>query len=1419
MLGQPWQSLGPTRVSTAAYGSVTGRVSSIAADPSDVTGNTLYIGTTGGGVWKSTNAAAAPSSVSFTPLTDDLPAFSSGSLASLSIGAITVQPGGTGVVLAGTGDPNDALDSYYGSGLLRSADGGLTWTLIPSSNDSSVNSLTNFYFVGEAFAGFAWSTTTPNLVVAAVADSAEGLLVNANSIYSDSDIPHSVSGLYYSMDAGQTWLLATITDGPGQVVQTTSIPLDSGGNPATSVVWNPVRRKFYAAVRFHGYYESADGITWTRLANQPGSGLTTTECPAEPNSVGSPACPIFRGSLAVQPVTGDMFALTVDVNLLDQGLWQDVCAAASGACASGTVVFGQQLPSSALEDGTGAIEFGDYSLGLAAVPSGADTLLFVGTQDVFRCSLLAGCEWRNATNTESCGAAEVAPFQHAMDSTFSASLSLMYFGNDSGLWRSTDNANQPQPPCSSDDANHFQNLNGGLGSLAEVQGLAQDPSDSGIVLAGLGVNGVAAATASGQAQWPQVLDGYGSYVAIDPVNPKNWYAQSAPGVAIDLCPEGSACDSAGFGTPVVGAAQVGVDEAYASPLPSPFILDPRGSANVILGTCHVWLGPADGVAWSDANLLGDLYPGEGPECDGNAFVQSLAATGTITSQTGNFESIYAGMAGVGFDGPQAYSGHLFQARISASSPVPAAWSDLWLSPVANDARGFNPCDFSVSSVVTDPHDTTGMTVYATIEGFNTPVCSTGIVYASTNGGVSWVNISANLPRAPANSLAVDPNDANTVYIALDTGVYVTTSITECSTQNCWSVYGTGLPNSPVLQLATFYQAGESGGVGSQSLLRAATYGRGVWQIPLVTAASTSTTATATPSSLSFSNQAVQTQSPAQTVTVTNTGAIPLTLSQVAISGDFAESANCATSIAVGGNCAVSVTFGPVATGVRTGALTIYANVPGGQLAVPLSGTGVPGSSIVLLPASLSFGPSLIGISTTPAEDITISNTGGISATLQQPAVTGDFSIVANTCSASLAPNFGCTVSLTFTPTASGQRSGMFSIIDSAGTQTATLSGTGEAPATDTVSPTSLSFAAQVVGSTSAAQTVTLTNSGDSPLNSIQVAVGGDFRAVNGCAETLIGHANCAVAVTFVPTTVGAESGALTINDMYGRPQTIALTGTGLPPPGVVSALPTSVDFGPYAVGGTTPPQTVTITNSGSVPLNDLGFVTAGEFITTTNCPATLAVGANCVAQVAFTPGHAGNLAGSLTISSNSLAMPFQIALAGNGLAFTFQAQGSPSQTIVSGATTPAYSLVIVPSVGSTGTLLLNCSALPPNSTCTVNPLTVTLHADGTTSSVSVTIATTAAVASARGGRFPLWALALSCGLFALPRSRKKVSQLVACLCIALLPLGCGVTSSAGSSGTTGTNGGGSAPAATYNPVVTAVGPGISQSVQLTLIVE
>ena len=304
-------------------------MTAIAIDPADTTGNTVYVGTTGGGVWKSVNAAGPAASVSFTPLTDTLPVFNANAgtaaIPSLSIGAVSVS---AGVLLAGTGDPNDASDSYYGSGLLRSADGGATWTLVQESNDGVAG---NHSWVGLGFAGFAWSTTTPGLVVAAVSQAAEGSLVNAP------DATNSVMGLYYSTDAGVTWQMSKVTDG-SQVVQT---PLpgggNQGGNAATAVVWNAARQRFIAAVRYHGYYQSADGVNWTRLTAQPGTGLTTTACPTAAKSI---ACPIFRGALAVQPVTGDTFALTVDANNVDQGLWQDLCASSGSGCSS-AITFSQ----------------------------------------------------------------------------------------------------------------------------------------------------------------------------------------------------------------------------------------------------------------------------------------------------------------------------------------------------------------------------------------------------------------------------------------------------------------------------------------------------------------------------------------------------------------------------------------------------------------------------------------------------------------------------------------------------------------------------------------------------------------------------------------------------------------------------------------------------------------------------------------------------------------------------------------------------------------------------------------------------------------------------------------------------------------------------------------------------------------------
>jgi hypothetical protein len=75
----------------------------------------------------------------------------------------------------------------------------------------------------------------------------------------------------------------------------------------------------------------------------------------------------------------------------------------------------------------------------------------------------------------------------------------------------------------------------------------------------------------------------------------------------------------------------------------------------------------------------------------------------------------------------------------------------------------------------------------------------------------------------------------------------------------------------------------------------------------------------------------------------------------------------------------------------------------------------------------------------------------------------------------------------------------------------------------------------VVGTASATQTVTLTNTGDAALTLIAARiVSGDFTVVSGCGTSLVGHSSCALLVAFVPKSVGAGTGTLTVTDEFGR---------------------------------------------------------------------------------------------------------------------------------------------------------------------------------------------------------------------------------------------------------------------------------------------
>jgi hypothetical protein len=1227
-LTQSWQPVGPLQIVTPRYGNITGRVTSVAIDPSDASGNHVFIGTTGGGVWKSANAAASDfTTVTFTPLLDTPAAFSGVNLTSISIGVVSVQPDGTGVVLAGTGDPNDALDSYYGAGILRSTDGGTTWSLITQSNDAfNGDGFYNYSFTGEAFAGFAWSSVTPSLVVAAVTHSLDGTINNV-----DPSPQVSETGLYYSTDAGETWYMATIEDSSGQVIQspTSIVNGPTGGNPVTAVVWNPVRQKFFAAVQLHGYYQSSDGMTWTRMTNQPGANLTTANCPSNPDFPGSQSCPIYRGVLAVQATTGDLFALSVDVNNLDQGLWQDVCNANGNGCANPTVQFANQIPDAPLDatTGDGTIPQGTYNLALAALPDNGDTLLFAGTQDIFRCSLAAGCTWRNTTNTASCAAARVAPAQHAMDflaPPAGQTQPLIYFGNDGGLWRSTDGVNQPGGACASTDAAHFQNLNGGLGSLGEATGLASSASDANTILASFGTVGSAATSTAGNVAYSQLLPQQGGLTAIDPSNSSNWYATLGPGVSIGQCTTGADCTATDFGSqPVIGATQTENDESLAI---APYMLDPQDATNVLVGTCRVWRGPASGGnAWTADNAISPMLDGHPqPSCNGNALIRSLAAGGsniqTSNTQNSGAQMIYAGMAGL-LDGGGNIAGHVLATQTANTANSTAQWTDLASSPVVNEQSYnyvFNPQNFDVSSLYVDPHDATGMTVYATIQGFSVPH-----LYQSTNGGADWTNITQNLPDLPLNAVVVDPNNASIVYVASDGGVFVTEDVSLCAQTGgqCWNVVGTGLPRAPAVALSTT-------SVGNTAYLRVGTYGRGIWQIPLLSGVAEATM-TLAPAALKFGNQPEETASASQTVTVTNTGTVALTVTSVSTSGDFSATNNCPGSIAPSGSCKVQVTFEPTATGTRTGVLTVAGNVSGGQQTVSLTGTGVAPPQVVLEPVTLSFGGQVVN-TTSAAQQLTISNTGGAPVSLKSETVTGSFAIQTNTCSSSLPAQTGCTLAIVFKPMLAGPSNGTLTVVTAQGTQTVPLSGTGENPATDTLAPLSLTFSPTVELTASQPQTITLTNSGNAPLTAIQVQTYGDFTTVNGCSYTLNAQSSCTLNVTYTPHAAGPETGAITVTDIL-RTQTVTLHGTGLAPAtDTLSA--TSLTFPATVIGESAPSQTITMTNSGDLALSKVAMQTLGAgFAETNTCGTVLAAHSVCRITVTYKAQTAGNANGQLDV--------------------------------------------------------------------------------------------------------------------------------------------------------------------------------------------
>jgi hypothetical protein len=281
------------------------------------------------------------------------------------------------------------------------------------------------------------------------------------------------------------------------------------------------------------------------------------------------------------------------------------------------------------------------------------------------------------------------------------------------------------------------------------------------------------------------------------------------------------------------------------------------------------------------------------------------------------------------------------------------------------------------------------------------------------------------------------------------------------------------------------------------------------------------------------------------ITVTNTSSSSVNISSIAIASPFSQTNNCPGTLSPSAYCSVTVTFTPTQLGVVNANLSIANSGPNSPQTVPVIGTA---QVVFNFSQSLfTFGPEQLHTGYLGYAGLV--NYSSNSITVNKITVQGqDFALTKNGCPKVFGPEEGCgDLEITFTPSATGVRTGTITVYDSdpSSPHTATLQGIGISDGQGTVSPTSLSFGFQAVGTQSSPQAVTLTNTGTGVLTLSSITVSSQFGQTNTCGSTLQAGASCTISTIFAPSLQGILDGTLTIqDDGAGSPHAVALSGIG-----------------------------------------------------------------------------------------------------------------------------------------------------------------------------------------------------------------------------------------------------------------------------------
>ncbi len=512
---------------TPAGDPVSGRIAAIAVDPTSA--NVFYVAPAGGGVWKTTNGGT-----SFTPLTDTLP--------DLAMGALAVDPSNHNVVYAGTGEANFSGDSRYGIGVLKSTDGGTTWTVYSGPGNAFYRNAISRIVVDPSNSGNVYLTTA----------------YAANGTYGG-------WGIWKSTNGGQTWAYAFNSVDSGQTTVCTDLAIDPG-TPST----------LYAAAgnifgdSRNGIYKSTDsGANWHLLTGFPNGAQSS-------NSVG-------RITLALAPSSpAKLYAVYSN----------------DGANGTGFGSFGgmyKTIDGGATWNPLSPPNFlggqGWYDQTMAVCPTNAGIVFAAGvinysgnygSIDGIVGSLDGGKTWTDF----SVGKNYHGPHTDHHALAFTKSEKLLN-GNDGGVWR-LENPTASHPNGSNPPTSNIQwtDLNTNL-AITQFTGIALHPTSATVAYGGSQDNGTEKYT--GSRSWNLVRGGDGGFVRLNQSNPQTVYHEYY-GISLERSDDGGATWNGATNGINPSDNVPGDDGPDVNPANFyvPFILDPANQSRVLYGTDHVY---------------------------------------------------------------------------------------------------------------------------------------------------------------------------------------------------------------------------------------------------------------------------------------------------------------------------------------------------------------------------------------------------------------------------------------------------------------------------------------------------------------------------------------------------------------------------------------------------------------------------------------------------------------------------------------------------------------------------------------------------------------------------------------------------------------------------------------------------------------